>query len=172
MSTEPSSAPRFVVATVAQGRGSVKDDVAQIAIDALNDAQCKLIRHVTVNRERVFIEQLVRHLSDSNEADVVLLIGGAGLGPRDYTCEVVDDLADRRVEGFGEAFRKLLVEKLAAGVTSVLARATACISNKCLIVALPRHPESTRVAMKELVIPIATTAVRVASGGGPVSVMW
>jgi molybdenum cofactor synthesis domain-containing protein len=172
MSTEPSSAPRFVVATVAQGRGSVKDDVAQIAIDELNAAKCTLIRHVTVNRERPFIEQLVRHLADSNEADVVLLIGGVGLGPRDYTCEVVDDLADRRIEGFGEAFRRLLVQDLKVGATAVLARAAACISNKCLVVGLPRHPESIRLAMKELVIPIATTAVRVASGGGPVSVMW
>jgi molybdenum cofactor biosynthesis protein B len=174
MSDTPSSLPRFVVATVAPGRASVKNDVAQIVIDEVNATRFafvrnvpvnRLVRSVTVNRERQFIEQLVTNLANSNQADVIILIGGVGLGPRDYTCEAVDALADHRIEGFGEAFRRLMREDLNLGIEALVARATAGVCNRCLVVALPRQPEPVRRAIRELVLPTVAATVRVASGG-------
>ena len=54
----------------------------------------------------------MKNIAGGNEADVVILIGGVGLGLRDYTCEAVDGLADRRIEGFGEAFRQMMRDEL------------------------------------------------------------
>lgn len=118
---------------------------------------------MTVNREKRFIEELVTSIADSNEADVIVLIGGVGLGPRDHTCEAVDGMVEHRIEGFGEAFRRLMRDDLGAGVKALLARATAGVYNKTMIVALPREPEPVRLAMRELVLPNMATAVRVAS---------
>lgn len=153
---------RFVVATVALGRASVKDDVAQIAVDEIRDARFDVVRSVTVNREKHFIEQLVMNIATSNQADVVILIGGVGLGPRDYTCEAVDSIADRRIEGFGEAFRRLMHGE---GARALLVRATAVVCNKCVVVALPRQPDPLRRAIRELVVPTIKAAAHMASGG-------
>jgi molybdenum cofactor biosynthesis protein B len=158
--------PRIVVATVAPGRGSAKDDVVQIVVDELEAAKLQFIRGVTVNREKQFIQQLVSHIANSNEADAVILIGGAGIGPRDFTCEAVDEISDRHIEGFGESYRALLRDELRAGPTAFLCRATAGVCNKCVVLAMPRQPEALRRAMQVLVVPIVGQAVRIAAGTG------
>jgi molybdenum cofactor biosynthesis protein B len=157
-----SGALRFVVATVALGRASVKDDVAKIVVKEIQDALFNVVRSVTVNREKHFIEQLVMNIATSNQADIVILVGGVGLGPRDYTCEAVDNIADRRIEGFGEAFRHLMHGE---GARALLLRATAVVCNKCVVVALPRQPDPLRRAIRELVVPTIRAAAHMASGG-------
>src|SRR5579872_5693110 len=155
---------RFVVATVALGRASVKDDVARIAVEEIQEARFEVVRSVTVNREKHFLEQLVMNIATGNQADAVILIGGVGLGPRDFTCEAVDSIADRRIEGFGEAFRGLM---RGDDANALLLRATAAVCNKCIVVALPRQPDALRRAIRELVVPTIRAAVHMASGGGP-----
>jgi molybdenum cofactor biosynthesis protein B len=158
---------RCLVAAVAPGRASVRDDVVQIVVDELRDAGFLIARSLTVHREREFIEQLVSNVTSSNEADVIVLIGGAGVGPRDNTCEAVDRMADRRMEGFGEAYRALLLEGGEDGVGAVLTRATAGVCNGCVVLAIPRQPAApTRRAMQSLVVPLLPEAVRIASGLG------
>jgi molybdopterin adenylyltransferase len=155
---------RLVVATVAPGRGSVKDDVTTLVIDELRTADLNVVRGITVNREREFIQQLVSNIAGGNEADALILVGGVGLGPRDFTCEAIDEIVDRRIEGFGEAYRRLLRDELDAGVGALLERATAGVYNKCVVFALPRLP-TARLAVRSLIIPILSDAVRVGSYG-------
>jgi molybdenum cofactor biosynthesis protein B len=159
---------RCLIATIALGRASVRDDVTQVVIDELRAAQFIVERSVTVNREKEFIRQLVSSVVDSNEADAIVLIGGAGVGPRDFTCEAVDDLADRRLEGFGEAYRRLLFEAGESYPKVVTARATACVYNGSVVLALPRQTAPIlRRAVHELVVPTLPEAVRIATGKRP-----
>jgi molybdenum cofactor biosynthesis protein B len=164
MSEGHDSTIRCLVATIALGRGSVKDDVSQIVVDELHAAKFSVVRSVTVNREKAFIQQLVSNVANGNEADGIILIGGVGLGPRDYTCEAVDEMADRRIEGFGEAYRRLLRDELDVGVNSVIARATAAVCNKCVVMAFPRQPIPLRRATQALVVPLLAETVRIAVG--------
>jgi molybdenum cofactor biosynthesis protein B len=159
--------PRVVVATVALGRSSVREDLANLVVDELDAAKFTFVRGVTVNREKSFITQLISHISNSNEADAIVFIGGVGIGPRDYTCEAIDELADRRIEGFGEAFRELLRTELQVGVGSLLARAMAGVCNKCVVIALPRQPIPLQIGMRRLVVPTLVEAVRTAAGIRP-----
>ena len=162
--TEPTAPlPRVIVGTINIGRSSISEDVTRIAVEELNAAAVRFIRSVTVTREKRFIEQLVMNVANSNEADAVILIGGVGIGPRDYTCEAVDELADRHIEGFGEAFRRLLLEELHVGASALLQRATAGVYNKCIVFALPRQAEPVRLAVRNLVVPTLAEATRVAS---------
>jgi molybdenum cofactor biosynthesis protein B len=163
-SAEVTPVPRVVTATVAPGRGSVQDDVAAIVVDAVDAARLTFVRNVSVNREKQFIQELVLHLANRNEADAIILVGGVGIGPRDYTCEAVDGIVHRRLEGFGEAYRQLLRDQLGAGADASLQRAAAGVYNKCLVFALPRQPEPVRQAMRLLVIPTLREAMRIATG--------
>jgi molybdenum cofactor biosynthesis protein B len=141
--------------------------VTQVAVDEVQAAGFEVVRSVTVNREKDFIVQLLSNVATGNEADATILIGGAGIGPRDYACEAVDELADRRIEGFGEEYRRVLREGDGSLVTSVLTRASAGLYGQCVVIALPRQPASVlRRAMQELVLPILPQAVRVATGMG------
>jgi len=163
---------RCLVATVALGRASVRDDVTEVVVDELRAAAFVISRSLTVHREKEFIEQLVSNVASSNEADVIILIGGVGIGPRDYTCEAVDHLADRRIEGFGEAYRRLLIEEGGDFIGTVLTRAAAGVSNQCVVVAMPRQPAALiRLAMKSLVIPLLPEAVRIGAGVGHSAVL-
>ncbi len=164
MSEHHGSIPRVVVATVAVGRASIGEDSAKIVIDELTAAHFKFVRSVTVNRDTQYIKLLVSHVSNDNEADAIVLIGGTGVGPRDYTCEALDAFVERRIEGFGEAYRRLLRDELHFGTSALLARATAGVYNKCVIFALPRRPAELRPAMQTLVVPILQEAVQSAAG--------
>jgi len=158
---------RCLVGTIALGRASIREDVTQVAVDEVQAAGFEVVRSVTVNREKDFIVQLLSNVATGNEADATILIGGAGIGPRDYACEAVDELADRRIEGFGEEYRRVLREGDGSLVTSVLTRASAGLYGQCVVIALPRQPASVlRRAMQELVLPILPQAVRVATGMG------
>jgi molybdenum cofactor synthesis domain-containing protein len=167
MTQDHQLAPRVIVAVVNVGRGSVDEDVAKIASDELQAARFTLVRGVTVNREKPFVQQLVSNIANSNEADAIVLIGGVGVGPRDYTCEAVDAVVDQHIEGFGEAYRRLLREELNAGASAFLQRATAGVFNRSLVFALPRQPAPVRLAMRMLVIPTLVDALRVIAGQRP-----
>ena len=158
---------RCLVATIAPGRASVRDDVTHVVVEELKSAQIDIVRSVVVNREKQFIEQLVRNVSTGNEADVIVLIGGAGIGPRDYACEAVEALAERRIEGFGEEYRRLLREDPDSVVSAVLSRATAGVCDGAIVLALPRQtPEIMRRVVQRLLVPVLPQAVRIAGGGG------
>lgn len=159
---------RCLVATIALGRGSVKDDVTQVIVEGLRAAEFVVVRSVTVNREKAFIQQLVSNIANGNEADAIILIGGVGVGPRDATCEAVNELVDRKMEGFGEAYRHLLFESGESPASVAIARATAGVCNRLFVVALPRQTAAVlRLAMLKLVVPMLPDAVRVALGHGP-----
>jgi molybdenum cofactor biosynthesis protein B len=159
-----SMVPRVTVATVALGRTSAREDAPKVVVDELQAARFVFVRGVTVNREKQFIAQLVSTIANSNEADAIILVGGVGMGPRDFTCEAIDELADRKIEGFGEAYRRLLRDDLAGGVHTILTRASAIVCNKCVVIALPRHVLALRMAMRTLVVPTLAEAVRMATG--------
>jgi molybdenum cofactor biosynthesis protein B len=156
---------RCLVATVAPGRASVQDDVTGAVIGDLQASGFAIVRSVTVNREKEYIDQLLLSVVVANEADAVVLIGGAGIGPRDYACEAIDQMADRRIEGFGEEYRRLQRQDHASLASVVLSRATAGVYNGCVLVALPRQSAGVaRRAVQELVGPILARAAEVATG--------
>jgi molybdenum cofactor biosynthesis protein B len=156
--------PRVVVATVALGRSGLVEGGAAIVTDALIAAKFIFVRSVTVNRDAQFIKLLVSNVSSDNHADAIILIGGTGFGPRDFTCEALDEVVDRRIEGFGEAYRSLLRDELHAGTSAILSRATAGVFNKCVVFALPRKAAELSLAMHALVVPTLREAVQHASG--------
>ena len=112
---EEGAVPRVVAAIVSAGRASMTtEDAAKPIIDEVLEAKFSFVRSVTVNGELHFIQQVVSTVSNTNEADAIVMVGGTGIGPRDFTCEAIDAFVERRIEGFGEAYRQLLREEFEA----------------------------------------------------------
>jgi molybdenum cofactor biosynthesis protein B len=154
-----------VAAIVSMGRASMTtEDAAKPIIDEVNEAQFSFVRSVTVNGELHFIQQVVSTVSNTNEADAIVMVGGTGIGPRDFTCEAIDAFVERRIEGFGEAYRRLLRDEFEVGASALLARATAGVYNRCLVFGLPRNAARLRRAMQLLVVPTLVEAFQLATG--------
>jgi molybdenum cofactor biosynthesis protein B len=155
--------PRVLVAAVTAYKSRTLDDLAKSVTDDLR-AVFSIARSVTVKSELQYIRQLVSSVATSNEADAMIVIGGTGFGPFDNTCEAIDGLVERRIEGFAEDYRRLLRDEFAAGAPSFLARATAGVYSQCIVFALSGQPAHVRRAIDVLVTPSLPDAIELATG--------
>ncbi|MFP3210664.1 MAG: molybdenum cofactor biosynthesis protein B [Thermocladium sp.] len=85
-------------------------------------------------------------------ANVIITIGGTGVGKRDITVDVVGKLCDKRVDGFGEAFRRLSEAEL--GPHAFMSRACACVVGDSIIFCLPGSPGAVKLAINSLIKPV------------------
>ena len=86
------------------------------------------------------IEEMV-----SDNIDVILTTGGTGLDTRDITVETVEELFEKRLDGFGEIFRAKSYEEI--GSAALLSRATAGIYKKTVIFSMPGSPNAVKTAL-------------------------
>jgi len=152
---------RGAVITVSDrcAQGKAQDLSGPAAAAGLRAMGLKTGKPLVVADERPAIEGAIRRRAAS--ADVVLLAGGTGLGPRDVTPEAVAAVCDRLIAGIGEALR-------AAGAGSTplaaLSRSAAGQLGRSIVVALPgsRGGVADGLAVLEALLP---HAVHVARGG-------
>jgi len=155
--------PRILVAAVTAGRAKTAEEAAKGAAEEIEVAKLKLVRSVVVKGEAQYIRQLVHHVSNDNEADAIIMVGGVGLGPRDVTCDALDSFFERHIEGFGDAFRQLLRDEFKVGVGALLERASAGVYNRCLVYALPNRIAVVRKAIQVLIAPTLVEGVELSS---------
>lgn len=94
--------------------------------------------------------------------DAITITGGTGIAPRDGTVEVVRELLDVELDGYGERFRALSVESI--GVAGLLSRATAGVVRRetgggLLVFSMPGSVHAVETATSELVIPLLRHAI-------------
>jgi molybdenum cofactor biosynthesis protein B len=164
MAEEKRAVPRVLVATVMTAGARGLEAIAKGAAEEVREAKFELVRTVVANGEPQFIQQLVSQVSNDNQADAILMIGGTGVGARDRTCEAIDAFVERRIEGFGESFRRMLAEDFEAGPRALLARATAGVYNQLVVFAMTGPLPHVRRAIQKLVVPTLDTAVALATG--------
>jgi molybdenum cofactor biosynthesis protein B len=159
---EPKLPPiRVLTVTVSDSRKRETDDSGKALDEALSLAGFTVVRHVIVKDEPLFIRDLIRLTANSNEADAIILTGGTGITPRDSTYEALQQVFDKRINGFGEAFRRVSFDEI--GPHAMLSRATAGVFNECVIFSLPGSTKAVLLGVK-LIIPILRHAVDLACG--------
>jgi molybdenum cofactor biosynthesis protein B len=156
--------PRVLVGAVMAQKSRRTEEMAKIVSEEVRAGGCTLVRSVVVNGAAQFIQQLVSNVANDNEADVVILVGGVGFGPKDSACEALDEFVERQIEGFAQAYRNLLREEMGLGARALLVRATAGVYNKCLVFALTGRAGDIRKAMQVLILPTVSDAVELANG--------
>jgi molybdenum cofactor biosynthesis protein B len=149
---------------VSHGRSKVLEELAKRVAEILRTGGFSIVRNVVAQAEVPYIQQLVSNVSNDNEADAIVMIGGTGFGPHDHTCEAVEAFVERRIEGFGEAYRRLLREELKGGARAMLSRATAGVYNRCVVFALTGRLDEVTRATQELIVPALPEAVAMAAG--------
>lgn len=91
---------------------------------------------------RVLLER-----AEDNKIDVVFTTGGTGVGPRDYTPDVVKDLLDKEIPGIMESIRlKYSMEK----PNALLSRGVAGLMGQTFVYTLPGSVKAVNEYMEEI----------------------
>ena len=85
------------------------------------------------------------------EAQVIITTGGTGITSRDATYEALDEMLEKRLDGFGELFRMLSYADI--GPAAMMSRACAGLARGRVVIALPGSEGAVRLAMTKLVLP-------------------
>lgn len=148
--------------TFSDTRTEADDEGGRTLRRLLEEAGFTLGEHRIVREDVEAVRAALRELADASEVDAIVSTGGTGLGPRDVTIEAVEPLFEKKMVGFGEAFRRLSWDQV--GPRSMLSNATAGVAKGKLVVALPGSPKALDLAVRSLVAPILGHAIDVARG--------
>jgi len=85
----------------------------------------------------------------NQEIDLIITTGGTGIESRDITIETVENIFDKKIDGFGEIFRLKSYEELGSG--ALLSRATAGIYKKTIIISMPGSPNAVKTGLKIII---------------------
>jgi molybdopterin adenylyltransferase len=142
---------RCLVITVSDTRTIENDGSGQRAADLLTAAGHEVREREIVHDDRGVIAALVRAGVANREIDAVILTGGTGIAPRDVTHEAVEELLEKRLDGFGELFRMLSFQEI--GAAAMLSRALGGIIGQTAVFALPGSTKAVELGIERLVAP-------------------
>lgn len=97
------------------------------------------------------IQFRIAQATANDAVQAIVINGGTGISRRDSTFEAVDEMLEKRLEGFGEIFRYLTYQEI--GSPALLTRATAGIINGRVLFSLPGSENAVRLAMEKLILP-------------------
>ncbi len=148
---------RCYVLSISDSRSMDTDETGQMIAELLREHGHEVWGRELVRDELEVIRAAVLRVVEQGNVDVVVTTGGTGLAPRDVTPEAIEPLLSRRLDGFGEAFRRRSFEEV--GPKGLLSRALAGTVHHTLVFALPGSPRACRQAIVELVAPLLHHAV-------------
>ena len=121
--------------TVTDTRTIETDKSGSILVKKINEQNHKLVDRKLVKDEKELIKKILSEWIKKDNIDIIITTGGTGLTGRDITPEVIKDLADKEIPGFGELFRELSYKII--GTSAMQSRACAVLANGKYIFALP-----------------------------------
>jgi len=125
----------IAILTVTDTRTIDNDKSGALLVKKIAEQNHKLVDRKIVKDEKEDIKKIILEWTKSNEIDVIITTGGTGLTGRDITPEVLNEIADKKIPGFGELFRQLSYQTV--GTSTLQSRACAILKNGKYVFALP-----------------------------------
>ncbi|MCS7235139.1 MAG: molybdenum cofactor biosynthesis protein B [Armatimonadota bacterium] len=142
---------RCAVLTVSDTRTLETDEGGRLIVQLLESAGHAVLRRGVVPDEPEQVRAWLQEALADPQVQAVLTTGGTGIAPRDRTYEVVSELLEKRLDGFGELFRMLSYQEV--GPAAMLSRAVGGVTGGKVVLAMPGSPAAVRLAMEKLVLP-------------------
>ena len=134
----------------ARGEHDLDDRSGEIAQELARQHGHAIVYYDVVPDDETLIYESVASALHS-DADFIITTGGTGLTTHDITIEVVGNLLEKEIRGFGELFRRKSYEEI--GTAAVLSRALAGVIDQKVIFCLPGSPNAVELALREIVMP-------------------
>ena len=158
----PSARLRVAAITVSDTRTEAADEGGAVLAERLSASGFAVSARLIVRDDPEAVRAAIRALCDDDVADAIVTTGGTGLAPRDRTYEAIEGLLEKKLDGFGEAFRRLSWDQV--GARAVLSRAVAGVHRGRIIAALPGSPRAVELAVDRVLAPILVHAAALARG--------
>ena len=121
--------------TVTDTRTLDTDKSGAILVEKIKKTNHNLIDRKICKDNKEDIIKILNQWIEKKEIDIVITTGGTGLTGRDITPEALNEIADKRIPGFGEVFRTISLKTV--GTSSIQSRACAVLAKGKYIFALP-----------------------------------
>ena len=121
--------------TITDTRTIDTDKSGAILVKKVNEQNHKLIDRKILKDQKEENKKILSEWTKKNNIDVIITTGGTGLTGRDITPEVLKEISDREIPGFGELFRELSYKTV--GTSAMQSRACAVLAKGKYIFALP-----------------------------------
>ena len=149
---------RCYVLTVSDTRTGENDTGGRLLRELLVGERHQVVGHAIVPDEATTLRTAIERQLDAERVQAIITTGGTGISRRDGTYEVVSELIEKRVDGFGELFRALSFEEI--GPAAMLSRACAGTARGTILISLPGAQNAVRLGMTRLVLPELSHLVR------------
>jgi molybdenum cofactor biosynthesis protein B len=153
---------RVATITVSDSRTEADDTGGRTLRTHLEAAGFDVAFATIVRDDPTALRAAIAEICDADRADAIVTTGGTGIAPRDTTYEAIESLLEKKLDGFGEAFRRLSWDQI--GPRAVLSRTTAGTHRGRLVAALPGSPKALGLAVDSILAPILEHAVALLQG--------
>ena len=147
-----------MVLTISDTRTEVTDKSGQKMIELLKREHHQVVAYEIVKDEQQAIEYAILKGCHNPQIQVILTNGGTGLANRDVTFDILQNIIEKPIPGFGELFRMLSYEEI--GSATMLSRAIAGIAQQTVIFSTPGSTGAVSLAMEKLILPELVHIVR------------
>ena len=129
---------KIAVLTVSDTRSPDDDKSGAVLVERLTAAGHRLAAREIVADDVEAIRAVVRKWIADAGVDVIIATGGTGFTGRDVTPDAIEQLFEKRMDGFSIAFHMLSHAKI--GASTIQSRATAGVAGATYIFCLPGSP--------------------------------
>lgn len=141
----------FAVIIVSDTRDEKTDESGKIAKRLIIDAGHQVLSYKIICNDKTLIQTTIKEILQNPKINVIVTSGGTGISKHDITVDTVNELLGKRIEGFGELFRKLSYEEI--GEAAMISRATAGTIDGTLVFCLPGSKNAVKLALSKLILP-------------------
>ena len=155
ISKQLEKAPEFFpinisVLIVSDSRTKDTDISGNLLINKIKESGHNLNNYEILKDNKELIESKILEWSKNKNTNVIITSGGTGLTGRDVTPEALENLFDKKIDGFSTIFHMISFQKIKT--STIQSRATAGIINNTYIFCLPGSPGAVKDAWDEILI--------------------
>src|SRR5262249_30285599 len=97
------------------------------------------------------IRALIAHICDEDLANAIMTTNNTEITPHNQSYKTINALLEKRLDGFGEAFRRLSWDEI--GPRAILSRAVCGTHRGRVVAALPGSPKALALAVERILAP-------------------
>ncbi len=140
-----------MVITCSDTRTPDTDTSGRLICKLIGEQGHTVVGHHLVKDDPAQIQLWIARGTVDETVQAVIINGGTGISRRDSTFEAVDEMLEKRLDGFGEIFRLLTYQEI--GSPAIMSRTTAGVIKGRILFSVPGSENAVRLAMEKLILP-------------------
>ena len=137
--------------------GERDDESGDYIVDEMMSSGHNLVDRVQIPDDKMSIIKETSRIIVDYDVDLIITTGGTGVSSQDVTVETMRKLFEKKIEGFGELFRRFSYDEI--GTATVLTRASAGVIEGTVIFNLPGSLNAVKTGM-DIIKPEASHIVK------------